>query len=150
MLPLLMSILAKVQGLRKGDNMAYKAYVDAEYYQNEYNGSAVPKDKLEKMLRTASRHIDSLTYNRIVGRGLDNLTEFQQDMVKEVCCLQADFEYENADMIETVISAYSLNGASVQFGNAWNVMVCNGVAMKRDTYQLLQQTGLCCRLAVGR
>lgn len=141
---------AKVQTIRKGDNMAYASYASEEYYKHEYNGTVVPEDTIGKMLRTASRHIDSLTYNRIMDRGLPGLTEFQQTTIKEVCCLQADFEYENADMIETVISAYSLNGASVQFGNTWNVMISNGVAMKKDTYQLLQQTGLCCRLAVGR
>lgn len=130
--------------------MPYKSYADPEYYHDEYGGSVIPVDKIEQALRASSRHIDSLTYNRIVGRGLDDLTEFQRETVKEVCCMQADFEYENADMIETVISSYSLNGASVQFGNTWNVVVSNGVAMRKDTYQLLQQTGLCCRLAVGK
>lgn len=137
-----------MQKQTRGDNnMAYEAYADAKFYRDKYGGSIVPKEELKRRLKTASRHIDSLTYNRIVGRGISNLTEFQQEIIKEVCCQQADFEYENADMIETVISSYSLNGASVQFGSTWNVMVSNGVAMKRDTYQLLQQTGLCCRLA---
>ncbi len=139
-----------VKTVRKVDNMAYKSYADEEYYRQEYNGTVLSDDVIGRMLRTASRHIDALTYNRIMGRGFSGLTQFQQDIIKEVCCLQADFEYENADMIETVISAYSLNGASVQFGNTWNVMINNGVAMKKDTYHLLQQTGLCCRLAVGR
>ncbi len=139
-----------VKAVRKDDNMAYNSYADKEYYRQEYNGAALPDNELGKILRTASRHIDALTYNRIIGRGFSYLTEFQRDIIKEVCCLQADFEYENADMIETIISSYSLNGASVQFGNMWNVVVSNGVAMKKDTYQLLQQTGLCCRLAVGR
>lgn len=130
--------------------MAYIPYADMEYYKKEYNGTALPDDELGRMLKTASRHIDALTYNRIIGQGFFCLTEFQQDIIKEVCCLQADFEYENADMIDTVISAYSLNGVSVQFENTWNVMISNGVAMKKDTYQLLQQTGLCCRLAVGK
>ena len=31
------------------------------------------------LLFPASRHIDSLTYNRIVGQGFSNLTPFQQD-----------------------------------------------------------------------
>lgn len=128
--------------------MAYLPYADADYYTEQYKGTVIPNNELERKLKTASRHIDSLTYNRIVGRGISSLTEFQQDIIKEVCCMQADFEYENADMIDTVISAYSLNGASVQFGDSWNVVVMNGVAMKKDTYQLLQQTGLCCRLAV--
>lgn len=139
-----------VRPVRKVDNMAYESYADDKYYRQEYNGTVLSDDVIGKMLRTASRHIDALTYNRIMGRGFLGLTQFQQDIIKEVCCLQADFEYENADMMETIISAYSLNGASVQFGNTWNVVINNGVAMKKDTYQLLQQTGLCCRLAVGR
>ena len=39
-------------------------------------------------------HIDTLTYNRIVGRDFENLTKFQQDIIKEVVCKLADFEYE--------------------------------------------------------
>lgn len=64
--------------------MAYEPYVTPEYYQTEYEGSAVPTDELKKALRQASRHIDSLTYNRIVGQGFSNLTPFQQDLIREV------------------------------------------------------------------
>lgn len=127
--------------------MAYAPYADANHYYNGFKGSTLPAGELQKRLNQASRHIDSLTYNRIVGRGFSNLTEFQQEVIKEVVCLQAEFEYENADLIETVISGYSLNGASVQFGKSWNVHTENGVAMRMDTYKLLAQTGLCCRLA---
>ena len=31
--------------------------------------------------------------------------------------------------------------------SSWNVFTDKGVAMKRDVYALLQQTGLCCMLA---
>ena len=127
--------------------MPYESYVTPDYYEKTYKGSTVPTDDLEKALRQASRHIDSLTYNRIVGQGISSLTEFQQDIIREVVCQQADFEYENADMIDSVLSGYSLNGASVQFGNSWNVYTDMGVAMKKDVYALLCQTGLCCRLA---
>ncbi len=127
--------------------MAYSPYATPDYYQNEYKGSAVPVDELEKDLRQASRHIDSLTYNRIVGQGFSNLTAFQQGVLSEVICQQADFEYENADEINTILSSYSINGVSSQFGSSWNVFMEKGVAMKRDVYALLCQTGLCCRLA---
>lgn len=127
--------------------MPYEPYVTPEYYQNNYKGSAVPTDDLEFALRQSSRHIDSLTYNHIVGRGFFNLTEFQREIIREVVCQQADFEHENADEISTILSSYSLNGASVQFGSSWNVFADKGVAMKRDVYALLSQTGLCCRLA---
>lgn len=127
--------------------MPYEPYVTPEYYQDVYKGSTVPEEQLERVLRQASRHIDSLTHNRIVGKGFSNLTEFQQDIIREVVCQQADFEHENVDEINTILSSYSLNGASVQFGSSWNVFTDKGVAMKRDVYALLSQTGLCCRLA---
>lgn len=77
--------------------MAYRPYATEDYYLNQYGGEIIPKDILEKALKNASRHIDSLTYNRIVGRGISSLTEFQQEIIREVVCMQADFEYENAD-----------------------------------------------------
>jgi hypothetical protein len=126
--------------------MSYTPYATPEYYKEIYKGSMVPEDDREKALRQASRHIDSLTYNRIVGRGFSNLTEFQQEVIQEVICQQVDFEYENADEINTILSSYSLNGASVQFGSSWNVFTDKGIAMMRDVYALLSQTGLCCRL----
>lgn len=127
--------------------MAYEPYATPEYYRETYGGSIIPEEELGKALRKASRHIDSLTYNRIVGQGFSNLTSFQQDVIREVVCEQAEFEYENADEINTILSSYSLNGASVQFGSSWNVYTEKGVAIKRDVYAFLSQTGLCCRLA---
>lgn len=125
----------------------YEPYAAVEYYLREYGGITVPEEELSKALRQASRHIDSLTYNRIVRQGFSNLTEFQQDVIREVVCQQADFEYENADEINTILQGYSINGVSAQFGSSWNVFTDKGVAMKRDVYALLSQTGLCCRLA---
>ncbi len=127
--------------------MSYEAYADTAYYKDIFKGTMLPEDILEKQLKQASRHIDSLTYNRIVGRGISSLTPFQQEIIKDVCCLQAEFEYENADEINTILSSYSINGVSAQFGSSWNVFMDKGIAMKRDVYSLLVQTGLCCRLA---
>lgn len=125
--------------------MAYEPYVSPEEYKAQgYN--TVPDNKLAGALRQASRHVDTLTYNRIVGQGFANLTGFQQELIKEVICLQADFEHENADEIDTILQSYSINGVSAQFGGSWNVFTDKGVAMKRDVYALLSQTGLCCRI----
>ena len=118
-----------------------------DFYLHEYGGNLSPEDKLSGALRQASRHIDSLTFNRIVGRGISDLTPFQQDLIREVVCQQAAFEYDNADEIDPILSGYSLNGASVQFGSSWNVYTEKGVAIKRDVYTFLSQTGLCCRIA---
>ncbi len=127
--------------------MPYEPYVTPEYYLCTYKGTMVPEDELEKMLKDVSRHIDSLTYNRIVGRRFSNLTPFQQDIIREVVCQQADFEHENVDEINTILSSYSINGVSAQFDSSWNVITQKGIAMKREVYALLCQTGLCCRLA---
>lgn len=120
--------------------MAYLPYADSNYYLGEYDGAIIPSESLNKALKQASRHIDVLTYNRIV---FDNLTDFQKGVIEECTCQIADFEYDNADMIESVLQSYSINGVSMSFGNSWNVRVMNGVAIKADTYSLLKTTGLC-------
>ena len=127
--------------------MSYEPYASPGYYQGKYEGTLIEDDDLKKALVQASRHIDSLTYNRIGGRGFSNLTRFQQDIIQDVVCQQADFETENADEINSILSSYSINGVSAQFGSSWNIFTDKGVAMKRDLYALLCQTGLCCRLA---
>lgn len=127
--------------------MPYEPYATYEYYCDVYKGNVIPMDELDKALQQASRHIDSLTYNRIVGQRFLSLTPFQQDVIREVVCQQADFETENADEINTILQGYSINGVSAQFGQSWNVFTDKGVAMRRDVYALLSQTGLCCRLA---
>ena len=129
--------------------MAYVPYVTPEVYA-DCGGTVLPEEEAERFLRQASRHVDSLTYNRMVGQGFSGLTEFQREMVKEVVCRQAEFEYENADEIDTILQSYSINGVSAQFGSSWNVFTDKGIAMRRDVYAMLCQTGLCCRLAVGR
>ena len=127
--------------------MSYEPYATATYYKNKFKGEVLPDKELEKYLKQASRHIDSLTYNRIVGRGFSNLTEFQQELVKEVCCEQAEFEHENKEIFDMILQGYSINGASMQFGSSWNVKIEKGIPMRRDVYEKLVQTGLCCRLA---
>ena len=127
--------------------MSYESYTTPEYYTDTYGGTLILENDIERALQIASRHIDSLTYNRIVGRGFSSLTQFQQDIIQDVVCQQADFETENADEINSILSSYSINGVSAQFGSSWNVFTDKGVAMKRDLYALLCQTGLCCRLA---
>lgn len=127
--------------------MAYEPYATAEDYAALFPGS---EEISASALRQASRHVDSLTFNRIVAAGFSNLTEFQQEIIKEVVCRQAMFESENADMIESVLSAYSINGVSMSWnGESWNVYSQDGIAIRKDLYALLRQTGLCCRIIGG-
>lgn len=120
-------------------------YADLMYYKEEYKGSVIPDKDIEKALKKASRHIDALTYNRIVGKGILNLTPLQQGIVKEACCEMADFEYENADALDCILQSYSINGVAMSFNTGWNMSVENGIPVKTEIYELLKQTGLCCR-----
>lgn len=45
-----------------------------------------------KWLAQASRHIDTLTYNRIIARNYDGLTDFRQGIIRDVYCRMAEFE----------------------------------------------------------
>ena len=120
-------------------------YADLEYYKNTYKGNLEESDA-EKALKQAERHIDALTFNRIVDKGFNNLTEFQQGIIKECECLMADWEEENADYINSMLSSYSLNGASMSFtGNSAGATVVNGIAVSRDIYSHLKKCGLCSR-----
>ena len=124
-------------------------YASVEYYKTTYKGN-LEDESIDKALQQASRHIDTLTYNRIVGIGFDNLTEYQQGIIKECECLMADWEYDNADYINSMLSSYSLNGASMSFsGSSASAFVTNGVAVSRDIYSHLQKCGLCTRSLRG-
>lgn len=116
------------------------------YYTGDYEYTInVPDKDIDSATYEASRHIDSLTFNRIIGRGYDNLTDFQKEVLDMVCAKQAEFEYENAELLQSVLSSYSINGVSMGLDtNGYNLMVQNGVVMQRSTYDLLKQTGLCC------
>lgn len=125
----------------------YEPYVTAQEYATlGYN--KIPAAARGPALKEASRQIDTLTFNRIVARGFEKLTPFQQEIVKEVVCLHADFLYENADAISSILDSYSINGVSMKFGTGFNVQVKNGLPVLGTTYSRLEQTGLCWRGAV--
>lgn len=118
------------------------SYADIEFYIN-FSG-LITDEEAQRALNKASKHIDSLTFNRIKGTGFDNLTPFQSEIVKEVCCELADFEHENNDLINSVLSSYSINGVSMNFGDSWNVKIVKGIAIPSQLYEELSQTGLTC------
>lgn len=128
--------------------MAYEPYASADYYKQTYGGT-IPEEELNRRLRDASRHVDSLTYNRIVGQGISNLTEFQWEIIQEVVCKLADFECENEGLLRNVLSGYSINGVSMSMTAGWNIHTDKGVAIPKELYSLLQQTGLTYRV-LGR
>ena len=119
----------------------YEPYATETDYLSLGSGE-IPPNKIEERLRHASRQIDTLTYNRIVATKFENLTEFQQGIIKESCCLLADFLYENGDLLNSALNSYSVNGVSMSFGGI-TVDIINSVPIRKDIYALLSQSGLC-------
>ena len=89
---------------------------------------------------TAAEHIDILTFNRIV---YDRLSEMQKKIISRVHNRLTAFEKENADMINSYLKNYNINGVGMEFGASWNLMCISGVAIPADLYSLLKSTGLC-------
>lgn len=124
----------------------YQPYADSTYFYNVFEGTALMKsENADKYLKAASRDIDVLTFNRIVADGFENLTDYQKEIIQEVCCEHASFLFENESMLKTYLSSYGINGVNMSFGNSWNVYIESGVAMEKSLYERLCSTGLCSR-----
>lgn len=99
-------------------------------------------------VKTASLHIDVLTFNRIVAMGWENLTPFQQRIISEVCERLAIFEFEHKHELDGNITSLSVSGLSMSFNNFDSDAYYKeaGVVIKSSDYDLLVSTGLCSRI----
>ena len=93
-------------------------------------------------MRSATRDIDALTFNRITD--FNALTEFQKDIITEACLRLTEFKMDNAELLESPLKSYSINGVSMSLDDV-SIQQINGVYIPNDIYALLQQTGLTCR-----
>lgn len=120
-------------------------YVNEKYYSDEFSGVKLPDDKIEKYLKLAQEKIDSITFNRIVAIGFDNLTEFQKEKIKEAICYQAEYIFENGYNNENNrdISSYSVLDISVSKDNSGsNKTLAERNNMSEIAYDYISKTGL--------
>ncbi|MGG7215294.1 hypothetical protein ACQPUY_17070 [Clostridium nigeriense] len=117
------------------------SYVDSTYYEMSFGGTIIPEDSIDIKLERASDQIDTLTYNRIVGIGFDNFTEFQKDKVKKAVCIHAEFIEQYGSYIDMPLSSFSAGSVSVSF----NAQRINGITTTQEVLNYLKQTGLTCR-----
>lgn len=117
-------------------------YITPAEFKEIVGDDVIPDDQIEKYITESSERIDSATFCRIAKYGWDKLTAFQQGIIKKSTARLAQFNYENSDMLTSVLSSYSINGVSMSFGNQWNIKLINGVAMPSSIYNLLSQSGL--------
>lgn len=116
------------------------SYVDNTYYQEVFGGEIL-QDNIDRKLNRSSEQIDTLTYNRIVSKGFYNLTEFQQDKLKNAICIHAEFIEQYGAYIDIPLSGFSAGSTSVSF----NANKVNGITTTQEVLNLLKQTGLTCR-----
>lgn len=119
-----------------------ESYATVQYYLNDYGGTSIAADAVERALFTASRHIDTLTFNRIVAKTFDGLTPFQQEVVQRITCALAEWETNNEDILQSAVSGYSINGVSLSFGAGGTLYSQGGVILPKTLYGELAQTGL--------
>ncbi len=120
-------------------------YVDEKYYSDNFNGNKLPKDEIEKYLMLAQEKIDSITYNRIVAIGFNNLTKFQQEKIRDAICYQAEYIYVNGYNNEDNrdVSSYSVLDISVSVDNSnSNKTIAQRKNMSEMAYDYVHKTGL--------
>lgn len=118
------------------------AYVDYEYYRDTFGGD-LEETKAKRLLEEASDQVDRLTYGRIRARGFNNLTEYQQEMVKKAVCYQVDFINSYGDYLSTPLSGYSIGDVSLSFSQ--ENQGAGGIMADKKTLNYLSQTGLTVR-----
>lgn len=116
-------------------------YVTAEEYRTLSRSGAISYDNTAKELQQAERDIDTLTYNRIRKIGFDQLTEFQQQLIRQAVVDQADFNAEYSDMLNNPLSSYGINGVSMAWDHS-KVKIHSGIPTLSRILSLLDQTGL--------
>ena len=120
-------------------------YVSKEYYL-KYFREVIPEEEIEKYLELAQEKINSITFNRIVGIGFDNLTEFQKEKISKAICHQANYIFNNGFNNEdnSDISSYSVLDISVSVQSKDNNSKTKAEIenMSEVAYTLIHQTGL--------
>ena len=120
-------------------------YINKEYYSNTFKGKTMPNEDIEKYLELAQEKIDSITYNRIVAIGFNNLTEFQKEKISKAICYQAEYIFKNGynDENNRDISSYSVLDISVSVDNSnSNKTKAQKLNMSEIAYDLVHKTGL--------
>lgn len=116
-------------------------YVNKEYYTDTFEGTTIPDNEIDKYLKLAQEKIDDITYNRIVGIGFDNLTDFQKECVSKAICYQAEYYSVNGINSLSNVSSYSVLDISINVDKSHETE-----AQKKDmdefAYMNIKKSGL--------
>lgn len=115
-------------------------YADVGYYLAQYHGEAMSDNNtIGKLLSLAEIKVDEVTFNRIGAIGFANLTEFQQEKIRQAVCRQADYISENG-YDDAGIQSFSILDISITAKQGTKAYERAG--MCPVAFALLRQTGL--------
>lgn len=119
-------------------------YATREYYTDTFKGKILSQDDADRYLQEASEKIDSITFNRIVAKGFDNLTKFQQEKVQMAVCYQAEYILNNGynDEDKEDVASYSVLDISVNVKTDSEKTQAEKECMSEKAYDLINKTGL--------
>lgn len=87
-------------------------YADMNYYFGTYRGNTIDAANLDRQLQKASREVNALCFGRI-GQTIDDLSDYEKEIIQGVVCEIADFNYENADALKSINGSYSIGDVRV-------------------------------------
>lgn len=116
-------------------------YLTFEEFMELFPESDVTAEQFQSLEERAEMQIDRLTFNRITASGFETLTDFQKDRVRRSVALQVKFINENSEVLDSVLSGYSISGVSMSFDKS-RILNIGGVVTSSEVYAALMQTGL--------
>lgn len=114
-------------------------YVTMEYFIDNF-GSKIPEEEIKRYLKKAQYEVENYCANRIlttirtklgsIYEDMKNLdlvdvnslfkifSDYEMDKIQDTICEYACFLYENEDVLNSVVTSMSANGATVSFTKA--------------------------------
>ena len=111
-------------------------YVTIEYFIDNF-GSKIPEEQIKRYLKKAQGEVENYCANRILTtirtklgniyddfKNLDLVdinslfkifSDYEMDKIQDTICEYACFLYENDDVLNSVVTSMSANGATVSF-----------------------------------
>ena len=116
-------------------------YVDVSYYYGTYRGNTIDATLLDKELKKASVQVNALCFGRI-GNNLDYCSDYEKNIIKEVVCELADFNYTNKEDLEAVNGSYSIGDVSVSNLDSKTIVNEQGIFIPTSILSILETTRL--------
>lgn len=113
-------------------------YTTPEEYLKEHD--IISQEELEKYLKKAEREIDHLCFGCIKGKGFENLSPFQKELIKEAVYLQAEYDKQYGPYLNSPLKGYSAGSTKIELAN----VTYGGINTSQEIINLLEDTGLRC------